>query len=91
MNENETDTPNANKAQNDQVIPESFYWVETKGSDSQKLVDNIYGCIVFWRRNLFNLPSGGAGKDYIRDLTRLTNSWTERSPLHAVAMKAILS
>ena len=35
LNENETDTPNANKEpdQNDPVIPESFYWVEAKGSD----------------------------------------------------------
>lgn len=74
LNENETDTMNANKEpdQDDQVIPESFYWAETKGSDFTKMVDDIYGCIVFFRRNLFNLSSGGAGKD-------LTNSWTERA------------
>jgi len=24
-------------------------------------LDNIYNNIVFWRRNIFNLPSGGAG------------------------------
>lgn len=41
--------PNANKEkdQNDQVIPESFYWAETKGSDFTKMIDDIYGCIVF--------------------------------------------
>lgn len=33
--------------------------------------------------------SGGASNEYIRELTRLTNSWSERSPLRAVAMKAM--
>ena len=75
MNKNETDNLNTNKEpdQNDQVISESFYWAETR------LVDDIYGCIVFWRRNLFNQSSGGAGKEYIKELTRLTNFWKERS------------
>ena len=59
FNENETDTPNANKGpdQNNKVIPKSFLLVrDEEAAISKRMVDNnIYGCIVFWRQNQFNL------------------------------------
>ena len=35
------------------------------------------------------LPNGGAGKSFIRELTRLINSRVEDSPLKHIAMKAV--
>jgi len=35
------------------------------------------------------LPNGGAGRNYIREMARLLNSWNEESPLKDIAMKAI--
>ncbi len=35
------------------------------------------------------LPSGGTGKDFIREITRLLNAWVEDSPLGSISMKAI--
>ena len=32
---------------------------------------SMYEEIVFWRKNLFKLPSGAAGKKYIKEQTRL--------------------
>ena len=42
--------------------------------------ESIYEEIVFWKKNLFKLPSGLAGKRYIKELTRLINIWNEDAP-----------
>jgi len=62
---------------------------KTKGSEAENGIAEIYGKIVFWKRNLFMLQTGASGKSYIREVTRLLNAWTESSPLKSCAMKAI--
>ena len=70
-----------------------FIHVKNVREDSEHYVDQLisecYDKIVYWRRNLFMLPNGGAGKNYIRKMTRLLNSWNEESPLKDIATKAI--
>ena len=56
----------------------------------QKNVDFIYEKIVFWRKNLFLLPTGKSGKKYIDEITRLVNAWLSDSCLKDVAFKAIM-
>ena len=41
---------------------ERFYWGELKGSKMKNMINTTYEQIVFWRRNLFMLPNGAAGK-----------------------------
>ena len=41
-----------------------------------------------WRKNVFKLPSGAAGKKFVQLLTNLYLAWGERSPLESIAMKA---
>ena len=45
--------------------------------------------IVFWKKNLFMLPTGSIGKRYVREISRLMNAWQEDSPLKNIAFKAI--
>ena len=52
-------------------------------------INDIYEEIVFWRKNLFLLPSGKYGNEYIRETTRLLTSWVEDTPLKDIAFKAI--
>ena len=35
------------------------------------------------------VPSGGGGKKFIKEITRMINLWTEDSPLENIALKAI--
>jgi len=42
-------------------------------------VNNLYDEVVHWRRNIFKLPSGGQGKAFIVEMSRLTDSWTNGS------------
>ena len=60
-----------------------------RGSTIEKDLVHIYEKVVFWRRNLFMMPNGSSGKAYIRETTRLLNSWSENSPLKDCAMRAI--
>ena len=49
------------------------------------------GCdkIVYWRNNIFMVPSGGGGKKFIKEVTRLFNLWTEDWSLEDIVLKAI--
>ena len=50
----------------------------------------MYEQIVYGKRNLFLLPSGKAGKQYIYETTKLMNEWLQESPLKDIAFKAIM-
>jgi hypothetical protein len=41
----------------------------------------VYDEIVLWRKNMFMLQSGAAGKQYVREKTRLLNLWNDQSVL----------
>lgn len=71
------------------VPAERFYWGEASGSDITNVINECYEKIVFWRKNLFMLPNGSTGKNYIREVTRLLNAWKENSPISNLSMKAI--
>lgn len=53
-------------------------------------VSAVYEQIVHWKKNLFLLPSGKAGKQYIDETTRLMNEWLQESPMKDIAFKAIM-
>ena len=52
--------------------------------------EKIYDIIVHWKKNLFMLPSGRAGKDYIGEITRLLNAWIQDSAMKDITFKAIM-
>ena len=46
---------------------------------------------MHWKRNLFKVPSGKAGKAFTRELSRMFSAYAERSALESVAMKAAMT
>ena len=58
--------------------------------DLQQIVSAIYEESSKWKRNLFLLPSGSAGKKFIDECTRMINAWNNNTPLCAVAIKAVM-
>ena len=56
---------------------ENGVWGSHSGEEIKVVSHEIYEEIVFWRNNLFALPSGAAGKRYIRENTRLIEIWLE--------------
>ena len=56
-----------------------FIWGE---SDSECFIPAIFSAykkIVHWRRNIFMIPSGPSGKEFILKMTRLFTEFVERS------------
>ena len=66
-----------------------FKWNQVEGKKFFSDLTTVYDRIVYWKKNLFLLPSGHAGKQFVKELTRIINTWTNDSPLRIIAMKAI--
>ena len=60
----------SNVVQNDSPV-----WGSLSSADLHQIVNAVYDEIVYWRKNLFMLPSGSAGKEYVCEATRLIHIW----------------
>ena len=64
---------NSNLNDADDVVAEQqFFLGNTPGN---KVIEECYEKIVFWRKNLHMLPKGSSDRDYIKEITRLINEW----------------
>ena len=64
-----------------------YTWGRYPDIEFEENVTFIYEQIVYWKKNLFFLPTGKAGKLFIDELTKLLNAWIDDSPLKKIAMK----
>ena len=88
-----TENPDENSGNSDDysnIEDPNFLWGEKSGKEFTKELNTIYDKIVFYKQNIFKLPSGTAGKNYIREVTRLVRAWTTNSELKNVAWKCIM-
>ena len=53
-------------------------------------INDIYNEVVHFRRNIFNLPSGRAGKHFIEELTFWLKQFNSNSDLNSVALEAFM-
>lgn len=66
-------------------------WGDHTLNELEQVINAVYEEVVYWRKNIFLLPSGAAGKSYIRETTRLINSWNNNSKvLKNTALKAVM-
>ena len=52
--------------------------------------NNTYETIIQWRKNLFKLPTGKAGKDFISELTHWLEIFNTQEDLSSVALKVFM-
>ena len=84
LNNKEVDEINdaTNSRQNNQNENQgNFYWNGVASMQFINELNNAQKKIVHWKRNLFMLPSGDAGKNYIEEVTRLSKLWINDTPL----------
>ena len=67
----------------------TFKWGNEGSVNITKYICDAYEKIVFWRKNIFMLPTGSIGKKYVLETTKLLNAWTSNSPMKDIAFKAI--
>ena len=53
-------------------------------------INEAYESIVHWKRNIFTLPKGKAGKLFVREITDLINAWCDRSEWREISLKSIM-
>ena len=70
------------------IAQPQFTW---GGVDSRTFIQSVtaaYNEVVHWRRNIFAVPSGKAGKTFVREMAKLYRAYAEGSALETVALKA---
>ena len=67
-----------------------YKWGQYPDYIIERKISAIYEKIVHWRKNLFMLPRGNAGKRYIDEITRLMGAWINDSPMKNIVFKAIM-
>ena len=65
-----------------------YKWGDYDGHVFEKSLNVIYDIIVYWKKNLFMLPTGGAGKDYIDEITRLFNASIQDSAMKHITFQS---
>ena len=73
-----------------QMSTTAFTWGALDGPSVAHAIDQAYVEIIHWQRNVFQLPSGKAGKDFIREQTRLF-SYTKGKPLKRIALNTTMT
>ena len=64
-------------------------WNENITSIESK-IGSVYSEIVYWKKVLFLLTTGAAGKGLIEETIGLVNSWTYKLDLETIALKALV-
>ena len=65
-------------------------WGNLNGRTVSRHIDEIYGETVHWRCNLFDVPRGRTGMQFVRGLACLLESYSLATALESVAMKAVM-
>ncbi len=67
-----------------------FTWGDLEGPDFSQAVNSAYAEVAHWRRNICQVPSGEAGKEFVLELAKLFNAYGEGSALESVALTAAM-
>ena len=68
-----------------------YTWGNADGAAFKAALEETYAEVVHWRRNIFMVPSGAAGKEFVREISRLFDSFTQQSALEAISIRAIMT
>ena len=65
------------RGQPTQQTQSSAAWGEHTADDLVQMISGIYDEVVTFQKNFFKLPSGAAGKRFLKEKTRLIEIWNE--------------
>lgn len=72
-------------------LDQDFIWGCRDGISFAQDLDEAYITVVRWKRNLFKVPYGNLGRDFVSELARLFREYANSSALEAVAIKAAMT
>ncbi len=92
FNEGDNDIFVINHAGVEHLASDNDYtWSDVEGKSFTASLRAAYGEVVHWRRNIFLVPSGSVGKEFVRELTRLLESFTQHSAQEAISICAAMT
>ena len=65
-------------------------WGPHSVDDVSQIINAIYEETVKMRKNLFTLPSGSAGKGYVKEMTRMIELWNNDTSLKPFSLKGLM-
>ena len=65
-------------------------WGEYTNKQFEENVSFTNENILYWKKNIFLLPTGKSGECFIDETVRLTDAWVRGSPLNNIAFKAFM-
>ena len=68
----------------------NFQWRSLDGETFAHSISCCYPEIVHWKKNLFKIPSGKLGILFVKEMTKLFQSYADRSALESIAIKAAM-
>ena len=83
INQKESESSNTIIDNNPQI------WGTHTFHDLSQIFNAIYNETTKWKKNIFNIPSGAAGKRFVEESTRLISEWNNKSPLVNIALKSL--
>ena len=67
-----------------------FQWGSLQGEDFFHVIRCAYAEIVQWKRNVFLVPTGKQGKEFVKELTSLFTAFAQASALESIALDAVM-
>ena len=66
-------------------------WQDISGEEFSKAIDEAYSQTVHWIPNLFMVPSGSSGKQFIGELAKLYDAFASESSYERFAIKSAMT
>ena len=66
-------------------------WKNFSGKEFAELITKTYDEVIHWRKNLFKVPSGKAGKDFITELTSWLNHFNIGTDFRRISLKVFMT
>ena len=65
-----------------------FTWGVHSAADFNHALEATYSEVVHWRKNSFSVPTGKAGKEFVRELSTLFSAFATASSMESIALRA---
>ena len=72
------------------LVDENQHRNENYENNFNLQISEAYEKIVYWRKNLFELPKGEHGKEFIIEMVKQMNDWSSKSPHRDISLKALM-
>ena len=61
------------------------------GEELSQTINTYYEEVVHWKKNIFKIPSGNAGRAFVNELVRLLRTYSDDSAMEGIALKVAMT